>query len=492
MLILPAALAAACGARAADPLAGASVVTHRDPRVRTLQRDLARLFASPAVERGLAAAVVQSIDRGEPLFRYNAHRLLIPASTLKLATVAVAADRLGWDYRFTTTLSATAPIDGGVLRGDLVVTGDGDPTISRRYGSREPLLASWADRLAAAGLRRIEGRLIGDDRAFGDAMWGDGWTWQDLQYGYGAAVDALQVGDATTPLLIVPGVPGRPASVSLMEPAALAVDSDVTTVDAGSTPSIQFERIPGQPRLRVTGHVAADAAPLVLYPAVPNPTDHFLEVLRQRLEAAGIAVRDGTADLDDAAAPPVPLVPPLLEHRSPALAEIAGVTLKDSHNLHAESLLRAIARTEQQAGSAEAGLRIVRRVLESWGVPPGAVRAADGSGLSRLNYVAPDALLVVLRRMATDPRHRDRWMSALPAGGSDGTLAARFVGGPAQGRVRAKTGSLSGVRALAGYVRTLDEETLAFVIIVNDAAAARGELEPVIDGVVDRLAAFRR
>ena len=492
-LVLAAALAASCGARIADPLASPPVVTDRQPRIRALQRDLATVFADPTLQRGLAAAAVQSLDRGDTLFRYNAERLLLPASTLKLVTVAAAAEVLGWDYRFTTTIAATGPIENGVLLGDLVVTGEGDPTIGRRYGNHETVLGQWADLLARAGLRRVDGRLVGDDRAFDGEPWGAGWSWEDLQYAYGAAVDALHLSEGTQPLVIVPGLePGQPASVTLSEPPALCVQADVLTVERGAAPSIGFRRVPGARVLEVTGRIAADALPLVLYPSVANPTEQFVDALARALEARGITVGSGTADLDDLDAPPVPLSPPLLEHRSPPLSVMAGVTLRESHNLHAESLLRAIARTEDPLATPQAGLRIVSGVLGSWGVPEGAVAAADGSGLSRRNYVAADALLAVLRRMGTDDRHRAPWMAALPLGGSEGTLASRFTSAPSRGQVRAKTGSLSYVRALAGYVRTLDEETLAFVIILNNAGAARGELEAIIDRAVDRLAAFAR
>lgn len=493
VIVLAAALAAACGTRPVDPLAGAPVVVHREPRIRALQHDLATLFASPVLQGGAAAVAVQSLDRGDPLFRYNAARLLIPASTLKLVTVAAAAELLGWDYRFTTTITATGPIVDGVLRGDLVVTGDGDPTLSRRYEGHESVFAGWADRLAAAGLRRVEGRLVGDDRAWAGAPWGAGWSWEDLRYAYGAPVDALQAGDGTVPLLIVPGLaPGRAASVTLSGSGALSIDPDVTTAENGSAPSIQFHRVPGGRTLGVTGQIAADALPLVLYPSVTDPTEQYLDSLRLALEEGGIAIERGIADLDESDAPPVPLAPPLLEHRSPPLSTLAGVTLRDSHNLHAESLLRAIARTADRTATAETGLQVVSHLLREWGVPERTVLAADGSGLSRRNHLSADALLAVLRRMAGDERHRDRWMAALPIGGSDGTLAKRFETGPSRGRVRAKTGSLSYVRALAGYVRTADEETLAFVIILNDAAAPREALEGVIDRAVDRLAIFRR
>jgi D-alanyl-D-alanine carboxypeptidase/D-alanyl-D-alanine-endopeptidase (penicillin-binding protein 4) len=491
--IVAATLCAACGARPVDPLTPPPVVHDRQPRIRALQRDLAALFADPALARGTVSAVVQSVDRGDTLFRYNGERLLIPASTLKIVTVAVAAERLGWDHRFTTTVSAAGPIEHGVLDGDLVVTGGGDPTISRRYGGADAVLAGWARQLAAAGLRRIEGRIVADARAFGGEPWGAGWSWEDLRYAYGAPVGALHLDEATQPLVIVPGLaPGDRASVSLVGTAAMAVEADVLTTGHDEAASIEFRRAPGLPALQVTGQIPVNAQPLTLYPAVASPASRFVTAFARALDAHGILVADGTANRDTLEAPPVTRSPPLLVHHSPPLSDVAGVTLKDSHNLHAESLLRAIALAEGATATPEAGLAIVSRVLREWGVPEGAVSIADGSGLSRRNLVAADALLVVLQRMAADARHRMHWMHALPAGGSKGTLSRRFQSGPSQGRVKAKTGSLAYVRAIAGYVRTADEETLAFAIILNNTSAAAGSLEEILDRAVDRLAQLRR
>jgi serine-type D-Ala-D-Ala carboxypeptidase/endopeptidase (penicillin-binding protein 4) len=163
-----------------------------------------------------------------------------------------------------------------------------------------------------------------------------------------------------------------------------------------------------------------------------------------------------------------------------------------SQNLYAETLLRAMGRVDGRAATAADGRAAVLDILTAWGLPAGSVVIADGSGLSRYNYATADVLTRVLQHMYDDSRHRQRWMDALPAGGEAGTLQKRFVGTPAEGRVRAKTGSISNVRALSGYVLSADGEQLAFSILINNITAASEAIFQVIDAAVLRLAAFSR
>ena len=202
----------ACAARPRDPLARPSVIDARERHVRTLQSDLARIFAAPAVEHGLVAVHVASLDRHDVLFRYNADRLVMPASNMKIPTLAAAAERLGWDYAFRTTLAATGPIVDGTVRGDLVVSGSGDPSLNGRQVEPVAVLDGWADQLAALGIRHVAGRLVGDDNAFDEQSFGQGWSWEDLHDGYSAPIGALQVYEDAVTLSVAAGAsPGAPA-----------------------------------------------------------------------------------------------------------------------------------------------------------------------------------------------------------------------------------------------------------------------------------------
>ena len=237
----------------------------------------------------------------------------------------------------------------------------------------------------------------------------------------------------------------------------------------------------------------ATAQPITRTLAVDNPTIYFLGLLAAALERRGITLAGSVADIDDL--PPGSVAasgPSIVEYRSPPLDEAARTMMTASQNLYAETLLRATGRVDGRAASAADGRAALLDVLNAWGLPAGSVIIADGSGLSRYNYATADVLTGVLQHMYDDSRHRQRWMNALPAGGEPGTLQKRFVGTPAEGRVRAKTGSISNVRALSGYVLSAGAEQLAFSILINNITASSEAIFQVIDAAVARLAAFSR
>jgi D-alanyl-D-alanine carboxypeptidase/D-alanyl-D-alanine-endopeptidase (penicillin-binding protein 4) len=240
--------------------------------------------------------------------------------------------------------------------------------------------------------------------------------------------------------------------------------------------------------LDARGSISLGSAAFVRNVSAANPTLYFVTRLREELVEAGIEVSGPAVDIDDIADPPPPGAGQLLvSHRSPALAELAVTMMKNSQNMYAETLLRTVAGREQPGG-AEGGRLAVRSVLDGWGLPPTSMVVADGSGLSRYNLATADALVEILARLGND----QAFLGTLPVAGVDGTLAARMKGTAAEANVRAKTGSFSNARALAGYVRTADAEPLAFAIVANNFGVAADAVEDTIDGIAVALAGFRR
>lgn len=470
-------------------------------RARTraaLARDIDRFVQDPALARALVALDIRSLATRERWVARNAGTLVMPASNMKILTLAAAAERLGWDYRFVTTLVSDAPIDEGVLRGDLVVVGTGDPTIAERDGRAATVFAALAEQLVAAGVRRVDGRLIGDDDAFEDEDLGAGWSWDYLAYGYAAPVGALQYNESTVELRLTPGrAPGDTVAFELDPPwSGLTVENLLTTGAAGERASLDVERRPGSAVLRLAGRLPAGGAPVVRSVSVDNPTEFFLRALRAALVSRGLDVRGGVADIDALSAwrPPGRPGRPrrvLAAVESPPLAEIGRVLMKVSQNLYAETLLKALDRHAHpdRPGSAAGGRQVVREVLEGWGIPADGFVQLDGSGLSRYNYVTAETIVGVLQHLYADPRHRDAFLATLPVAGRDGTLTRRLAGTPAEGNARAKTGSIANVRALSGYVATADGEPLVFSIIVNHFTAPTSAIDAIVDGIVARLAA---
>ena len=405
-----------------------------------------------------------------------------------------AADAVGWDYRFDTAVRATGPIVDGVLTGDLIVVGSGDPTPEGRAGDS---LKVWVDALKAAGVRRIEGRVIGDDDDLDEPRPGAAWSWEDLGYTSGALFGALNATENRMTVTIAPGAgEGQSASLSVED---FAQDRPLVNRAVTSTTTAPFvwpEQRLGEDALTITGSVRPGDPPIRLSISTGNPTQWFASLFRDRLIRGGVEVTGRAADIDDVQPKPNRAAATLLyTHRSQPLAAIARAMLKDSINLYGEALLRLNAMSPSAVPGAPAtndmALAGLRKRLDAWGIPRDAQDLVDGSGLSRRDLIAPEAIYALLKR-AFEPAGTSPFMSGLPVAGVDGSLAARMKDTKAHGNLRAKTGTMSNIRSLAGYMRTGDGEHLAIVVIVNNYEGAGADANESIDNMAVRLAGFTR
>lgn len=459
-----------------------------------LRRDLDIIFTQPAIDHATWSVVVRSLKHDDTLYSLNPSRTQTPASTMKIVTSAVAAEKLGWDYRYTTKIYATGPLSDGDLNGDLVIVSNGDPTINPRHPERWGAFDAWAKQLYEKGVRRVGGQLIGDDNAFAEPGWSIGWAWDDLSVGYGAAVGALQYNENQVELLIGPGVEaGSRAIISVSPPGSgIILDHAVTTVAEGQPSRVSLERIPGSTMLRVSGQMAIGAPALSQEASVPNATILYLNALREALARNGVFVGGNSLDIDDARVKPdYGRATLLLEDQSATLASIVDVCLKWSRNQYAETMLRSLAQVPSEA-TADAGLAIVRDTLSKWGVPPERYVARDGSGLSRNDYLSADVLMRVLTAIWRDPRHLEPFRAALPQAGVSGMLANQLKDTAASGRVWAKTGSMSNVRSLAGYVTTLDNEPLVFAFMATGFHVPVSQIDATMHQALLRLLRYPR
>jgi D-alanyl-D-alanine carboxypeptidase/D-alanyl-D-alanine-endopeptidase (penicillin-binding protein 4) len=471
--------------------------------VAQLRSDLDAVLSGAVLARGTWGVLVRSMSSGDTLYAFNPLKLLMPASNMKIVTLAAAAERLGWNYAYETRVFAVGPIESGVLRGDLVVVGSGDPSIGVADGSAARVFGAWADRLKELGIRAIDGRLVGDDRAFEDQTLGFGWSWDDLPDDYAAGVGALQFNENAVRVTVSPGIAaGEPASIAIEPPGSgLRVASVVRTERAGVPPSLSTRRLPGARRLEIAGTIGLDAPPAVLSVSVDNPTIFFVEAMKLALIARGLDVRGAAVDIGSLrgeGAPGVNNNRLVAANRSAPLSTLAIRLMKDSQNQYAETLLKTLGAADGQVrgqaarGTATGGRMSARALLESWGMDASGLIQRDGSGLSRYDYVNAETLVAILSHVYHDTTLYGPFNASLPVAGHDGTLANRLKGTVAEGRVQAKTGSMSNVRALSGYVSTADGEPLAFSILANNFDTPPDVVNNATDAIVIRLAQFRR
>jgi D-alanyl-D-alanine carboxypeptidase/D-alanyl-D-alanine-endopeptidase (penicillin-binding protein 4) len=432
---------------------------------------------------------VRSLRTGEALFEHNARALLVPGSTLKVVTVAAAAGAVGWDYAFSTTVETVGAVEASTLTGDLVIRGNGDPSMMGRAGT--DLMAPLVTALRQRGITHITGRVIGDDNAVEEPRPGLAWSWDDLGTASGALSGALNATENVTRVVVRPGnAPGLPTSLEPpLDDPEMVITNQSTTTAAGTPRALWAERYPGHAGLIVAGTLAEDTGPAVLTVSVGNPTQWVARLVRSRLASSGITVEGQAIDADDLSQP-LPPGDALLTLRSRRLSDMVIPMLKDSVNVYADAVLRLATGREgpREIGAALAAERIS---LRKWRITEEAAVVVDGSGLSRFNLFSATGLVTVLTH-EWDPAGRSPLMQALPVAGVDGTLARRMKGTAAAGNLRAKTGSMTHVRSLAGYVTSGDGEPLAFAIIANNYEGPALAVTASIDAIATVLAGFRR
>ncbi len=460
----------------------------RPVAVRTMQMLVDSVVALPQFGNMQWGMLVVAPDRGDTLAALHPDRLLMPASNMKLVTAAVGLAQLGADHRWTTTFTRTGPVVNGVLRGDLVVEGRGDPTVSVAMRGADPLVAfaPLVEALTAAGVRSINGRVRATEaRAFPGSPHGFGWDWDDLDAAYGAGVAELLFNEAFTDVHVTGCARRTRAACVVTTPLRTSpvIHSTVTVRAAGSgPPEIRWWRdsaaVPG---ITVQGSIAAGDS-MAFSAAHPDDRATYLAAVRDALLRADIQVRGArtTATGSDT----------VLVLQSAPLRDVLPVMQKPSQNQLAEVLFRTLGLEKTGVGVPDSARAVVERQLRAWGVRDDARAIRDGSGLSRHDYLTPRAIVTVLdamRRAPTFALYRD----ALPVAGVDGTLRTRMQQF-AQGRVHAKTGTIDKARALSGYVTSADGELLLFSIIANNYTVPTREVDRAAELIVEQLVNLRR
>jgi len=466
--------------------------------VRELERRVEELLRRPEFATTRWGILVESLDRRRVLLAREADQLFTPASNMKLYTTAAALIRLGPNFRFRTSVYVQMrPDERGHVEGDVILYGRGDPNLSTRTlagGYLTPFF-ELADQLVRAGVREVFGDIVGDESYFVGPRLGLGWEWDDLQWYYGAEVSALSVDDNFVDVILRPGErEGDPVRVILSTPSThVTVINRAVTAAAGTPQRIELERGLQDNVLEIRGTMPRDSLGYRAAVAVHHPALYAATLFREALERRGVRVhgRAVAADWKVRRERPLDLrqMIELAAIESIPLSEEIRVLNKISQNLHAEILLRVLGAEVKGEGSAERGLDVLREFLQEIGARTSGVRLRDGSGLSRLNLVTPAATVDLLRFM---DRHEYGaiYRESLPVAGVDGTLERRMRGTPAEGNVRAKTGTLAYTFTLSGYVTTARGERLVFSIMANHHTGEAAHVLSALNELCAMLATF--
>ncbi|RJP34486.1 MAG: D-alanyl-D-alanine carboxypeptidase/D-alanyl-D-alanine-endopeptidase [Candidatus Omnitrophota bacterium] len=465
-------------------------VSRVDVADASLQTNLKRVFQEEIPLDSQWSVFVIEKNQSKPLFEYLPDRRLIPASNMKIPSCAAALLRLGATFAYQTELYVAGTQTGTTLHGDLLVVGSGDPSIGGRFngGDVTVLFRQWASLLKRENILTVHGNIIGVDDFFDNEQYGLNWNPEDYVEWYAAEISALSFNDGCVDLLIRGNTaPGKPGIVQLNPPTKyMTVQSSIRTVrEQKQEQGIAIKREPESRELRVSGAIRSGNRS-TRSTSVPNPTLYFVTVCNDVLEAEGIQIHGSPRDGDEVN--PLPdLDSCRLVHRysSPPFSQLAEVCLKDSQNLYAEHFLKTLGAVEYGKGSLRTGAAAVKDVLFRHGCDFDEQYIADGSGLSRENRLSARALVRVLQAMDRSS-HAQLFYDSLPLAGVDGTLEKRMRGSAAYRRVHAKTGTLSGVRALSGQIRAKSEKTYFFSILANGPRMAT-KFSKVMDSVCEMI-----
>jgi D-alanyl-D-alanine carboxypeptidase/D-alanyl-D-alanine-endopeptidase (penicillin-binding protein 4) len=434
----------------------------------------------PEFSRSRWGILIQPLSSTDTLYSRDAQKYFIPASNVKLLTTAAALQKLGADFRIKTSVYSGE-------NGSLYVAGRGDPSIA------EAQLKSLAQQLKQRGISQVN-ELIGNDSYFQGSAVNPNWEWEDAQAGYGAPINSLIFNQNAIELLLSPQELGQPLKVTFAEPKLAnqwQIQNNSVTVAQNESEFIEVGREFDRPAIRVSGQLKVGAESESAYVAVVNPANNFLQHFQQVLAAEGIPVKQALV-----ASVSRNFNQELATVESPPLAELVKETNRESNNLYAEVLLRLLGKVtdkmpQPQEDTDEIGLKELKTALTQLGVNPNSYILADGSGLSRHNLISPEALVQTLRFMANSPA-ASIYRQSLPIAGESGTLKNRLNSTPNRVILQAKTGTLSGVSALSGYIEVPDYEPLVFSIIVNQSGLSAASMRSATDEIVLLLNRLRR
>ncbi len=456
----------------------------------SVQRSLEAVKESPALAGAYSGIVVKSLTDGTYQFRTNDEKFFVPASNMKLFTTAAALVMLGPEFSYRTGLYTDGEIRDGVLTGNLIIRGVGDPTLSDRFhpGGVDDIFSSWAETLVRLGVVEVKGDILGDGSLFGEPSMGRGWAWDDDLYCYSAEISALSINDNCVAISIRPGAVGQTPSVSVNDSSGyIAVQSQATTTAADQASNLRLSRAPGTNLLTLSGSIPANAGEERIFVTVHNPALFTAAHLRHLLESKGIRVSGIISDRRPLSGGFSYESMRLIDtYSSPPLREVITDINKASRNLSSELLFRTMGESSSGDGSAKAAAEVLQRTLTTMSVPPGSILIYDGSGLSRMNLVTPTALLALLEYMY---RHelRSYFLSSLPVAGIDGTLRERLRNTQAQGKVMAKTGAMTHVLNLSGYMKGREGGMYAFSILMNNFSGPSTPVKTLQDSLLIHL-----
>lgn len=434
-----------------------------------------------SLKPGVQGILIKSLDTGKIVYEKNKDLAFLPASNFKLLVSAASLDLLGPDYRMKTSLyAASKPGTDGVLNGDLILVGHGDPVLKTEH------LQEMVNKLKEMGIKAVNGNVIGDDSWFDDTRLGYGWAWEDEPFYYSAQISGLNLNENVIDVYIRPGKKaGDPALVRLSpDTKYLSIQNKCITSAAGSENTTYIDRLHSTNTISITGNIPLDYKSDAANESITmhEPTLFACSIFMDLLKHSGIRVNGKALRGTN---PDGSIL--IATHNSPPMSEMLSLLNKPSDNLIAECLFKNLGREIKGKGTEDAARAAESDFLKKIGADLDEIDIADGSGLSRQDLASPDNFVSIISYMFHH-KNGKYFISSLPIAGVDGSLTNRMKETAAQGNAKAKTGYINHVSSLSGVVTTKAGENLVFSIIMNNHLSGSGSARIVQDKIVVDLA----
>jgi len=453
-------------------------------RADTLQREIDKLLSSKDAKGAVVGIRVLEADTGRVLYSSHADDILSAASNAKIVTTAAALDLLGSQFELTTTLVARGSAREGVLYGDLVLVGKGDPSMSTHWAPdvMEPL-RRFASEVAASGIRVVTGDVVANDLYFDREFWCASWPDKQWNSWYQAPVGALAFNDNCVDVMVSPGEgEGAPAVLAYCPVVGyVSITNTIITTATKKKHGYAFARGKYDNNVTAKGFYYAKSEPSTDYFTVYDPSLYVAAALKAALEGAGIQVR-GTTRRMEAAEDPALVGARVLAVNRIRLGEVIKYCNVNSQNLYAEMILKTLGREVVGQGTFQGGGLAIGKFLEKLGIYAGTYAVADGSGLSRETKYSAKIMTEVLSHMYKSPE-LVTFRDSLPLAGYNGTMQERLDEPEFRGKVRAKTGYIAGASGLSGYALAANGKALIFSMIFNNINGYRYSIRPLQDDI---------
>ena len=467
------------------------------PEAERAQAVIDSITAVQALDRAVVGICAMTGD-GRTIVDINAETMLVPASNMKLISTGIALHKLGADYRFETAIGHDGTIEDGVLKGNLYIIGGGDPTLGSKDSiavSLEKVFGQWESMVRQSGIRKIEGRIIGDGRAFDGMMEEPTWLWNDIGTYYGAGTTGLMFYENMQSFSVAAGDRiGDPVKISPSYPQApwMEFRYNCTTGENGTGDLLYMYTSDLAPVAEIRGTYGLDRGKKRLDCSNKFPEYTCAHYFMNHLKKKGIQ-SGGAGDFRlDTAWEQHGEIHILGKTYSPTLARIAFETNHASNNLYAETLFRGLSRKMTGSASYDSAYVALGDVMKELDVDLKGAEIQDGSGLSRQNYVSAEFFCRFLEAMMSSP-HFEAYAASLPSPGMPGTLSYNMKSYPesVRERILVKSGSMNGVRCYSGYIIPTEgckDDCIIFSILVNNCTAPTWQLRPLLDKIMGVLA----